>query len=123
MPEGINPEEPPLATPPATPAPAPAEEVILGEDGQPLSKKALKKLEAQREKERKKAEKAAKLAAEQAAKEANEVVSTIGVLLSCDPRNSVSNQRPFFDVSHSAGLLSWQIRKVAVNPEHFEDRS
>ncbi|KAK9459921.1 uncharacterized protein V1516DRAFT_696599 [Lipomyces oligophaga] len=49
------------------------ENVVLGEDGQPLSKKALKKLEAAREKERKKAEKAAQLAAEKAAKEANEV--------------------------------------------------
>ncbi|KAK9495963.1 aspartyl-tRNA synthetase [Lipomyces doorenjongii] len=78
MPEETKPEEPPLATPPPTPAPAPAEEVILGEDGQPLSKKALKKLEAQREKDRKKAEKAAKLAAEQAAKEANEVDYSVG---------------------------------------------
>lgn len=41
-------------------------------DGQPLSKKALKKLEAARLKEQKKAEKAAQLAAEAAAREASE---------------------------------------------------
>ncbi|KAJ3183600.1 aspartate--tRNA ligase dps1 [Gaertneriomyces sp. JEL0708] len=46
------------------------EEVILGEDGKPLSKSALKKLEKEREKERKKAEREAKLAAEKAAREA-----------------------------------------------------
>ncbi|KAJ3281996.1 aspartate--tRNA ligase dps1 [Borealophlyctis nickersoniae] len=45
-------------------------EVVLGEDGKPLSKGALKKLEKQREKERKKAEIAEKLAAEKAAREA-----------------------------------------------------
>ena len=37
------------------------EEVVLGEDGKPLSKSALKKLEKEREKERKKAEREAKL--------------------------------------------------------------
>ncbi|KAI9008277.1 hypothetical protein BC832DRAFT_553613 [Gaertneriomyces semiglobifer] len=46
------------------------EEIILGEDGKPLSKSALKKLEKEREKERKKAEREAKLAAEKAAREA-----------------------------------------------------
>lgn len=50
-------------------AEAPAE-VILGEDGQPLSKKALKKLEKEREKAQKKAERAAQLAKEKADKEA-----------------------------------------------------
>lgn len=48
---------------------APAE-VILGEDGQPLSKKALKKLEKEKEKARKKAEREAQLAKEKADKEA-----------------------------------------------------
>lgn len=48
---------------------APAE-VILGEDGQPLSKKALKKLEKEKEKARKKAERDAQLAKEKAEKEA-----------------------------------------------------
>ncbi|CDK27411.1 unnamed protein product [Kuraishia capsulata CBS 1993] len=47
-----------------------ASEVVLGEDGLPLSKKALKKLEKEREKERKKAETAARVAKEQAAKAA-----------------------------------------------------
>lgn len=56
---------------PAAPAEgAPAAEVILGEDGQPLSKKALKKLEKEREKAKKKAEREAQLAQEKAAKEA-----------------------------------------------------
>jgi hypothetical protein len=36
-------------------------EMVLGEDGKPLTKSALKKLEKQREKERKKAEVAARL--------------------------------------------------------------
>ncbi|KAK7208157.1 hypothetical protein BZA70DRAFT_273054 [Myxozyma melibiosi] len=71
MAEETKPVEAPAATP-STVADALAE-VVLGEDGQPLSKKALKKLEAAREKERKKAEKAAKLEAEKAAKAANEV--------------------------------------------------
>ncbi|KAJ3046063.1 aspartate--tRNA ligase dps1 [Rhizophlyctis rosea] len=44
--------------------------VVLGEDGKPLSKAQLKKLEKQREKERQKAEREAKLAAEKAAREA-----------------------------------------------------
>lgn len=48
---------------------APAE-VILGEDGLPLSKKALKKLEKEKEKAKKKAEREAQLAKEKAEKEA-----------------------------------------------------
>lgn len=52
-------------------APAAADgPVILGEDGQPLSKKALKKLEKEREKAQKKAEREAQLAKEKAEKEA-----------------------------------------------------
>lgn len=50
--------------------PEAAAEVILGEDGQPLSKKALKKLEKEKEKARKKAEREAQLAKERAEKEA-----------------------------------------------------
>ncbi|ODV83440.1 hypothetical protein CANARDRAFT_177607 [[Candida] arabinofermentans NRRL YB-2248] len=49
---------------------APEGEVILGADGLPLSKKALKKLEKEREKEKKKAEREAQQAKEQAAKAA-----------------------------------------------------
>lgn len=45
-------------------------EVVLGPDGQPLSKKALKKLEKEKEKEKKKAERAAQLAKEKAEREA-----------------------------------------------------
>ncbi|KAI8826261.1 uncharacterized protein EV422DRAFT_515981 [Fimicolochytrium jonesii] len=46
------------------------EGIVLGEDGKPLSKSALKKLEKEREKEKKKQEREAKLAAEKAAREA-----------------------------------------------------
>lgn len=46
------------------------EPVILGEDGQPLSKKALKKLEKEKEKARKKAEREEQLAKEKAEREA-----------------------------------------------------
>ncbi|KAJ2453808.1 aspartate--tRNA ligase dps1 [Coemansia sp. RSA 2336] len=49
------------------------EEVVLGEDGKPLSKKALKKREKELEKERRKQERLAREAAERAAREAAEV--------------------------------------------------
>ncbi|KAK9378778.1 aspartyl-tRNA synthetase [Kockiozyma suomiensis] len=80
MAEEVKPTDTPTETPAATPSSVADSlaEVVLGEDGQPLSKKALKKLEAAREKERKKAEKAAKLEAEKAAKEANEVDYSVG---------------------------------------------
>ncbi|CAK7900845.1 asparagine--tRNA ligase, cytoplasmic [[Candida] anglica] len=69
--EGVP--ETPVAASEAAPAAAPAAtegEVILGEDGLPLSKKALKKLEKEREKAKKKAEREAQLAKEKAEKEA-----------------------------------------------------
>lgn len=50
-------------------AEAPAGEVILGEDGLPLSKKALKKLEKEKEKAKKKAEREEQLAEEKRKKE------------------------------------------------------
>ncbi|CUM65463.1 uncharacterized protein PRCAT00003103001 [Priceomyces carsonii] len=49
---------------------AQSEEIPLGEDGLPLSKKALKKLEKEKEKARKKAEREAQLAQEKAEREA-----------------------------------------------------
>ncbi|KAG2224062.1 hypothetical protein INT45_004943 [Circinella minor] len=49
------------------------EEIVLGEDGKPLSKKALKKLEKEREKAARKAATAAKLAEEKAARDASNV--------------------------------------------------
>ncbi|CCH46568.1 aspartyl-tRNA synthetase [Wickerhamomyces ciferrii] len=64
----INEQKPEGEAP--APAAASTEPVILGEDGQPLSKKALKKLEKEKEKERKKQERAAQLAKEKAEKEA-----------------------------------------------------
>lgn len=63
-------EEAKAASPEAT------KEVILGEDGQPLSKKALKKLQKEQEKQKRKQERAAQLEAEQKEREqakANEV--------------------------------------------------
>ncbi|KAJ2744647.1 aspartate--tRNA ligase dps1 [Coemansia sp. BCRC 34301] len=49
------------------------EEIVLGADGLPLSKKALKKLEKEREKEQRKQEREAREAAERLAREASEV--------------------------------------------------
>ncbi|KAJ2755075.1 aspartate--tRNA ligase dps1 [Coemansia pectinata] len=49
------------------------EDIVLGPDGNPLSKKALKKLEKEREKEQKRLEREAREAAERAAREASEV--------------------------------------------------
>ncbi|KAJ3105933.1 aspartate--tRNA ligase dps1 [Phlyctochytrium planicorne] len=56
----------------------PPEEVILGEDGKPLSKKALKKLQEKEEKERKKRETAERLAAEKAQREAGAEDYSVG---------------------------------------------
>ncbi|WBW73154.1 cytoplasmic aspartate-tRNA ligase Drs1 [Schizosaccharomyces osmophilus] len=50
-----------------------AKDVILGEDGQPLSKKALKKLEKEREKEQKRIEREARENEEKSKREASEV--------------------------------------------------
>ncbi|KAJ2255277.1 aspartate--tRNA ligase dps1, partial [Coemansia sp. RSA 455] len=49
------------------------EDIVLGPDGNPLSKKALKKLEKEREKEQRRLEREAREAAERAAREASEV--------------------------------------------------
>ncbi|RKP37047.1 hypothetical protein BJ085DRAFT_39930 [Dimargaris cristalligena] len=54
------------------------EEIVLGEDGLPLSKKALKKLEKEREKERRKQERLQREAEERAAREANYVDISAG---------------------------------------------
>ncbi|TPX36166.1 hypothetical protein SmJEL517_g01658 [Synchytrium microbalum] len=54
-------------------ADGPSKDVVLGEDGKPLSKAAIKKLEKEKEKAEKAREREAKLAAEKAAKEAAEV--------------------------------------------------
>ncbi|RKP10892.1 hypothetical protein THASP1DRAFT_27315 [Thamnocephalis sphaerospora] len=55
-----------------------AEEVFYDDEGNKISKKAFKKLQAKKEKEAKKQERAAKEAAERAAKEANEVDYSAG---------------------------------------------
>ncbi|KAJ1982468.1 aspartate--tRNA ligase dps1 [Dimargaris verticillata] len=54
------------------------ENIVLGEDDQPLSKKALKKLEKEREKARRKQEREAREAEERAAREANYVDYSAG---------------------------------------------
>ncbi|CCH59817.1 hypothetical protein TBLA_0B10000 [Henningerozyma blattae CBS 6284] len=66
------------AAPAAAPATAPAAtatQPILGEDGQPLSKKALKKLAKEQEKQRKKEERAAQLQKEKEEKEARDAAN------------------------------------------------
>ncbi|BFZ64666.1 aspartate--tRNA ligase dps1 [Saitoella coloradoensis] len=75
--ENLSVSEAPAAVAPSAPATADAptegaEPVVLGEDGKPLSKKALKKMQEKAEKERKRKEQEAKQAAERAAKEAAE---------------------------------------------------
>ncbi|KAI8835241.1 hypothetical protein BJ741DRAFT_608468 [Chytriomyces cf. hyalinus JEL632] len=54
------------------------EAIVLGEDGKPLSAKALKKKQEKEEKERKKKETADRLAAEKAARDANVVDYSVG---------------------------------------------
>ncbi|KAJ1721700.1 aspartate--tRNA ligase dps1 [Coemansia biformis] len=54
------------------------EDVILGEDGKPLSKKALKKLEKELEREKRKQERLAREAEERAARAASEVDISVG---------------------------------------------
>lgn len=56
---------------------APAADVPLGPDGQPLSKKALKKLEKEKEKARKQAERQAREAKEKAEREAKEAANDV----------------------------------------------
>ncbi|KAJ2784641.1 aspartate--tRNA ligase dps1 [Coemansia javaensis] len=55
------------------------EQVVLGEDGKPLSKKALKKLEKEQEKKRRQEERLAREAAERAAREAAEPDVAVGM--------------------------------------------
>lgn len=73
----------------------PEGEVILGEDGKPLSKKALKKLEKEREKERKKQERAEQLAKEQAEREAK---------LANDPAKANYGKLPLIQSSSRSGV-------------------
>lgn len=97
-------EEP--QNPPATEAKpaAPAEEVILGEDGQPLSKKALKKLQKEREKAQKKAEREAQLAKERAAKEAE---------AANDPAKANYGKLPLINSSSKTGTKRINIKDLS----------
>lgn len=79
--------------------PAGTEPVILGEDGQPLSKKALKKLEKEREKAKKKAEREAQLAKEKAEKEAAAAAEAAN-----DPAKDNFGKLPLINSSVKSGI-------------------
>lgn len=83
---------------------APAE-VILGEDGQPLSKKALKKLEKEKEKARKKAKRDAQLAKEKAEKEAQ---------AANDPAKENYGKLPLINSSSKSGQARVQFNTLSA---------
>ncbi|QBM86430.1 aspartyl-tRNA synthetase [Metschnikowia aff. pulcherrima] len=87
----------------AAAAAAPAEGVILGEDGQPLSKKALKKLEKEKEKARKKAEREAQVAKERAEKEAQ---------AANDPAKANYGKLPLINSATKDGLVRSEIASL-----------
>ncbi|KAM9931202.1 hypothetical protein OXX80_009138, partial [Metschnikowia pulcherrima] len=89
----------------AVAAPAPAEGVILGEDGQPLSKKALKKLEKEKEKARKKAEREAQVAKERAEKEAQ---------AANDPAKANYGKLPLINSATKDGLVRSEIASLSA---------
>lgn len=83
----------------------PAEGVILGEDGQPLSKKALKKLEKEKEKAKKKAEREAQLAKEKAEKEAQ---------AANDPAKENYGKLPLINSSKKSGVQRVKIADLSA---------
>lgn len=85
-------------------AAAPAE-VILGEDGQPLSKKALKKLEKEKEKAKKKAEREAQLAKEKAEREAQ---------AANDPAKENYGKLPLIVSDHKTGIKRINIADLSA---------
>ncbi|KAM9933860.1 hypothetical protein OXX80_006533 [Metschnikowia pulcherrima] len=89
----------------AAAAAAPAEGVILGEDGQPLSKKALKKLEKEKEKARKKAEREAQVAKERAEKEAQ---------AANDPAKANYGKLPLINSATKDGLVRSEIASLSA---------
>lgn len=93
---------PAAAAEPAAPADG-AAEVILGEDGLPLSKKGLKKLEKEREKAKKKAEREAQLAREKAEKEAK---------LANDPARVNYGKLPLNNSAERPGQVRAQLRDL-----------
>lgn len=80
-------------------------EVILGEDGQPLSKKALKKLEKEKEKAKKKAEREAQLAKEKADKDAQ---------AANDPAKENYGKLPLIVSDHKTGIKRVNIADLSA---------
>lgn len=81
------------------------DDVPLGEDGQPLSKKALKKLEKEKEKARKKAEREQQLAKEKAEREAK---------AANDPAKENYGKLPLINSSHKSGIKRVQIKDLSA---------
>lgn len=89
----------------AAPAESGEPAVVLGEDGQPLSKKALKKLEKEKEKAKKKAEREAQLAKEKAEKEA---------LLANDPAKENYGKLPLNNSSSTSNQVRIQFNTLSA---------
>lgn len=87
------------------------QEVILGEDGQPLSKKALKKLEKEKEKQKKKAEREAQLAKEKAEREAK---------AANDPAKANYGKLPLNNSSTRTGQQRIQIASLSAGDDGKE---
>lgn len=88
-----------------TEAAAPDGEVILGEDGLPLSKKALKKLAKENEKAQKKAEREAQLAQEKAEREAK---------IANDPAKANYGKLPLINSSFKTGTKRTNIKDLSA---------
>lgn len=106
--EQLNIKEQDAAGAKAEAAPEGAEPVILGEDGQPLSKKALKKLEKEKEKARKKAEREEQLAKEKAEREAK---------LANDPAKANYGKLPLNNSSTRPGETRTQISDLSKDQD------
>lgn len=98
--ENLKIEETKVAETPATTG-----DVPLGEDGQPLSKKALKKLEKEKEKAKKKAEREEQLAKEKAEREAK---------AANDPAKENYGKLPLINSSHKTGTSRVQIKELSA---------
>lgn len=100
--EKLNIEESKATEVPAAEAGA---DVPLGEDGQPLSKKALKKLEKEKEKARKKAEREEQLAKEKAEREAK---------AANDPAKENYGKLPMINSSYKTGNTRVNIKDLSA---------
>ncbi|CAI5756148.1 unnamed protein product [Candida verbasci] len=83
----------------------PKEEVVLGEDGQPLSKKALKKLQKEKEKLAKKQEREAQLLKEKQAREAE---------AANDPAKENYGKLPLINSSFKTGVKRVLVKDLSV---------